>query len=539
MSPFSLLLIALLALTPAAVAAPLAKTTAGTVAGVEADGVRVFRGIPYAAPPVGERRWRPPAPHGGWKGVRSAERFGAVCPQALGKYPPWADEHVRSVGMSEDCLTLNVWAPAQARDEPWPVMVYFHGGNMKYGSGSFPEHDGSALARSGLVIVTLNYRLGFLGRFAHPALARTQPQEPRANYGVMDQIAALGWVRDNIAAFGGDPHQVTIFGHSAGGVSVNVLMATPASEGLFHRAIAQGSAITLDGDRRVDNAGPPGPHRQPWAAVGVALAEHFRITGDDGAVARGLRALTPEAIIEYQEQQLIGFNPVVDGRTIPDDVVRIFERGEQHDVPYIGGANSWEWDQIDRVPLVGKWFMAGAMLDGLSAEDLAVFDDQWTRIGVSQRWFAEGLFLTSTRYLARQMSRRGAPTWLYHVTYVQESLRGAAPGAGHGIEVPFIFGVLRARPELNLPKPPELSAADFAWGERVQAYWINFAKRGDPNGPGLPQWPTYDADTDLAMVFGETIGSQSGLYKDTLDYLEERALLRRDAFERRTAQSRR
>lgn len=535
--PRALLLVACWMLGASALAAPVVQTTAGAVAGVEADGLRVFRGIPFAAPPTGERRWRPPAPHEHWTGVRPADRFGAVCPQAVGKYPPWADEHIRTVGMNEDCLTLNIWAPAPVADTRWPVMVYFHGGNMKYGSGSFPEHDGSVLARAGLVIVTVNYRIGFLGRFAHPALTRTQPQEPQANYGVMDQIAALEWVRDNIAAFGGDAQRVTIFGHSAGGVSVNVLMVTPASKGLFQRAIAQGSAITLDGSRRVSSPGPTGPHEQSWNEVGVAFAEHFGVAGDDGAVARGLRALTPEQIIEYQEQQLISFNPVVDGRVVPDDIVRIFERGAQHDVPYIGGANSWEWDQIAGIPLIGKWFMAGAMLDGLSAEDLAVFDDQWTRIGVSQRWFAEGLFLTSTRYLARQMSRRGAPTWLYHVTYVQESMRGEVPGAGHGIEVPFIFGVLRARPELNLPKSPELSAADFAWGDRLRQYWINFARNGDPNGPGLPHWPAYDAAEDLAMVFGERIGPQPGLYKDTLDYLEQRAMLRRAAYDSKVKQS--
>lgn len=516
--------------------APVARTTAGLVSGIAADGLHIFRGIPYAAPPVGERRWRAPAPPPAWSGVRKAERFGPVCPQATGKYPAWADEHIRAVGMSEDCLTLNIWAPAKAGPQPWPVMVYLHGGNMKYGAGSFPEHDGRVLGRNGLVVVNLNYRLGFLGRFAHPALARTQPDEPRANYGVMDQIAALEWVRDNIAAFGGDPAQVTIFGHSAGGVSVNVLMVTPASKGLFQRAIAQGSAITLDADRHVSKRGVPGVLTVPWQEISEALAAHFGIEGDDANVLHALRSLTPAQVIEYQEKQLINFNPVVDGRLVPDDIARVFERGEQHHVPYIGGANSWEWDQIAEVPLIGRWFMSGAMLEGLSDEDLAVFDDQWTRIGLARRWFAEGMFLDSTRYLARQASRGSSPVWLYHVTYVQESLRGKVPGAGHGIEVPFIFGVLRERPEINGPKPADLTEADFAWGDQVRQYWINFAKHGDPNGPGLPYWPRYTIPADEALVLGERIHPQSGLYKETLDYLDQRALMRRSAWERKGAE---
>lgn len=516
------------AAAPGPAAEPIVRVATGTLAGKSADGLWIFRGIPYAAPPVGERRWRPPGAPVHWEGVRSATRFGPVCPQLTGKYPAWADEHIRAVGMHEDCLTLNVWAPAGGGDQgPWPVMVYFHGGNMKYGSGSFPEHDGRVLARNGLVIVTLNYRIGFLGRFGHPALTRSQPDEALVNYGTMDQIAALAWVRDNIAAFGGDPRQVTIFGHSAGGVSVNVLMATPASQGLFHRAIAQGSGLLLEGSRYAFRRGLPGAFGPSSQDVGMDLAAHFGIQGSDAEMAQKLRALSPEAIVDYQEAQLINFNPVVDGRLLPDDVVRIFEQGRQHDVPYIGGANSWEWNQIADVPLIGKWFLATAMLDGLSSEDLAPFDDQWTRIGVSQRWFAEGVFLTSTRYLAKQMKNVRSPGYLYHVTYVQKSLRGEVPGAGHGVEVPFIFGVLRERPEISRPQTAALAPEDFAWGDRVRQYWINFARTGDPNGPGLPAWPAYRPETDQAMVLGETFAPRAGLYRETLDYLEKRALARR------------
>ncbi|MCK6372408.1 MAG: carboxylesterase family protein, partial [Gammaproteobacteria bacterium] len=503
-------------------------TRSGPIAGGLEDGLRVFRGVPFAAPPTGARRWRPPGPVASWEGIRPAGRFGPVCPQPRGKYPDWAEKHIDAVGMSEDCLTLNVWAPADGG--PYPVMVYFHGGNMQYGSGSLPMHDGSVLARNGLVVVTINYRVGFLGRFAHPALTRTQPGEPLVNYGVMDQIAALGWVRDNIAAFGGDPSRVTIFGHSAGGVSVNVLMVTPASRGLFHRAIAQGSAISVDRDRHCFQPGIPGAQGRSWESIGIDFSGHFGLSGADAAVAAGLRSLSSAAIIEYQQSQLIGFNPCVDGTLVPDHVAQMFERGEQHDVPYIGGANNWEWNQIADVPLIGKWFLAGGLLEGLSDEDLAVFGDQWTRIGVSQRWFAEGLFLLSTRHLAKQMAQVSSPAYLYHITYVQSALRGVVPGAAHGMEVPFIFGVLETRPEINRPQPVKLTAEDFAWGDQVRAYWVNFAKTGDPNGTGLPHWPAYRPESDQAMVLGERIAPQAELYKDTLDYLERRALARRQAW---------
>jgi len=532
MSTPALVATLLFVLAPVAMAdAQTVQLASGVIRGEQQQDLRIFRGVPFAAPPVGERRWRPPAPAVPWTGVRDATRFGPVCPQKRGVYPAWAEVHMDAVGMSEDCLTLNVWAPATGG--PFPVMVYFHGGNMKYGSGSFPKHDGSVLARNGLVVVTVNYRIGFLGRFAHPALTRTQTGEPLVNYGIMDQIAALAWVRDNIAAFGGDPGSVTIFGHSAGGVSVNVLMTTPGSKGLFQRAIAQGSAISIDRDRHCFEPGIPGAQGSSWQSVGEGMARHFGAAGGDAAVARRLRALTPAQIVGYQEEQLIGFNPCVDGRVITDDVAEIFERGGQHDVPYVGGANSWEWGQIDDVPLIGKWFLAGGFLEGLSDEDLAVFDDQWTRIGVSQRWFAEGLFLLSTRYLAKQMSRVRSPAWLYHVTYVQTSQRDDVPGAAHGLEVPFVFGVTKRRPEIA--EAGTVSAEDLAWGDRIRGYWINFAKTGDPNGPGLPPWPAYRPDTDLAMVLGERLEPRAGLYKESLDYLERRALLRRAAFEGRAA----
>jgi len=386
-----------------------------------------------------------------------------------------------------------------------------------------------------VVLVTINYRLGYLGRFAHPAMSRAQAGEPLANYGVFDQIAALKWVQRNIAAFGGDPNRVTIFGHSAGGVSVNVLMTTPQSKGLFHCAIAQGSGILLDANQHAFEPGRSGPAGRSREAYGEDFVEYFEIEADsDTDLLAQLRALPWAPIVEYQAKRQVPFNPVVDEVVVVDHIARVFERGEQHNVPYIGGANSWEWNQIADIPLIGKWFLGGALIDGLSDEDLAIFDDQWTRIGVSQRWFAEGLFLNSTRYFGKQMANVAAPAWLYHITYINERLRGEIPGAVHGLEVAFIFGHVAEHPEFQRPaeaatKPP--TAADLAFGDTLRAYWLNFAKTGNPNGPDLPEWPRYEPDTDLVLVVDEQMTPTAGLYKESLDFLEERALIRRREFE--------
>jgi para-nitrobenzyl esterase len=530
--------VSLLGAAGPAPAAETVRIAAGEVVGSVTDGVARFLALPYAAPPVGELRWRPPQALQPWVEPRDATRYGHACPQPLGKYPAWADAAILRAGIDEDCLTLNIWAPAGAAAQPLPVMFYIHGGNFQYGSNVMPLYDGTELARSGVVVVFVNYRLGYLGRFAHPALSRLQADEPLANYGIFDQLAALEWVQQNIAAFGGDPANVTIFGHSAGGVSVNTLMTTPQSRGLFHRAIAQGSGILLDRNQHVSERLPRGPVSASSEDLGTMLAAHFEIAaGSDASVVAALRQLSWQQIIEYQDAAPKPFNPVVDGVVVADHIAQVFERGQQHNVPYIGGANSWEWNQIDNIPLIGKWFLGGALIRGLSDADLEMFTDQWTRIGLSQRWFAEGLFLSSTRYLGKQMAKVAAPAWLFRVDYVQTAIRGAVPGAGHGVEMPYLFGQIAEHPEYQRPQlaaEHAPSAADLAWGDTVRAYWLNFAKTGNPNGPGLPVWPEYQPDTDITLVMGEQFVPVRGLDKTTLDALEKRALLRRAAFDEPT-----
>ncbi len=513
---------------------PVIALKSGAIKGSAANGVAAFRGIPYAAPPVGELRWRAPQSVKKWAGIRDATRNGHVCPQPLDRYGDWADSAIRQAGLSEDCLTLNVFTPAELPEDPLPVMFYIHGGNMQFGSAAIPLYSGEILATKGVVLVVINYRLGYFGRFGHPALTKLQADEPLVNYGLMDQIAALEWVRDNIAAFGGDPGNVTIFGHSAGGVSVNYLMTTSQSRGLFHKAIAQGSGVLIDRSLHAFVDTPRGLTGKSSETIGLELAAEFGITPqntpDDMEVVRKLRQLPWADIIAYQKKVQRPFNPVIDGKLVADNLAEVFERGEQHDVPYIGGANSWEWNQIANLPLIGKWFLGGALLEGLSDEDLAIFDDAWTRIGLSQRWFSDGLFLTSTRYLAKQMANVNSPAWHFHVTYRQTAIRDQVPGAGHGVEMPGLFANLDEHPEYQRPAEAvehAPSAEDLAWSDMVRSYWLNFAKTGNPNGRGLPEWPEYEPATDLTQELGVETGPRANLNKVTLDFLEQRALVRR------------
>ena len=505
----------------------LIETTSGQFRGVIEDDVLAWKGVPYAAPPVGALRWRPPQPFAESAEIRVSNEFGPACPQTIrDSSPEWAKEHLRSVGISEDCLTLNIWRPRSAAGEKLPVMVYFHGSAWKYASSSWPMWTGDDIASDGVIVVTPNYRLGLLGRFAHPALSRLQSDELLANYSLMDAIAALQWVNENVEALGGDPDRITIFGHSAGGVMVNFLMITPQSRGLFHGAIAQGSALQLDCSRHLTQSSLPGPAYASMEDEGIEFANHVGLSGASDEVAGALRSLPVETLIEYPPPDLL-LNPVIDGNLVPGNIAKMFEEGLQHDVPYMTGVTNWEWNQIDNVPLIAKWFMANSLLEGLSEEDLAIFDDKWTRIGVSQRWFGEGLFIASTRHLAKEMQSVAAPAWHYHVTYLPESLRSTTPGAPHGMEVPYLFGHIWEEPAYHRPVEVELNDEDKRFGEIVRGYWLNFARNGNPNGPDLPYWPQFDAETDYTMDLGFDAQTRQGLNKGTSDFVEERALIRR------------
>jgi para-nitrobenzyl esterase len=462
----------------------------GVLTGVVENDLIVYRGIPYAAPPVGELRWMPPRPAASWEGVRAFEDFGPACPQ-----------HARTDRMAvlgkidEDCLTLNVWAPAGGADRKTPVMVWIHGGAFIQGSGSWPFYDGSELTKQGVVVVTINYRLGRLGFFAHPALTAENPDGPLGNYGLMDQIAALRWVKRNIAAFGGDPGNVTIFGESAGGQSVDYLMVSPLSAHIRDRS--------------------PG-RRPPIEPQGEKFAADLGISGDD-ALAR-LRTLPMEKILGERGRRNLGSGPFIDGTVVPDDIGAVFRRGEQHDVPFLLGANSYEGSLAAVFGITPQMVraVAGPEADAMWAayasdgiEDEAVL--------ASTIW-GDATFVAGARYLADQMRTVSSPAYLYHFSYVTSGRRGEVPGAVHGGDVPYVFKSLDKLPTLR----NKINTLDAVMASLVSAYWVQFSKTGNPNGGGRPNWPAYDAETDDLLELGDEVTVRKGFAKKKMDIFDAR-----------------
>lgn len=454
---------------------PRVTIDSGTIEGVSADGLHVFKGLPYAAPPVGVLRWRAPQPVTKWNGIRRATDYGNDAPQKN----QWAPNQ------DEDCLYLNVWAPGDAASRPYPVMVWIHGGAFISGSGRM---NGEALAKQGVVLVSFNYRLGRLGFFAHPALDnQRRADEPPANFWLQDQIAALQWVQRNIAQFGGDPNRVTIFGVSAGGTSVNMLMASPLAKGLFQRAIAQSGIGGFGPYRRwrEDHAG-----REPLMEIG----KRFSVTqglNSKPDVAAALRALPWKTVAKIGSgiEDREGFDIVVDGVTLTDDPQRIFEQGKQNPVPFLAGFNSFEGNLSLVIPWTDQPPRAEVekRLDRLAPHYSKRPDDKalWNDL------YGDVYFGTSTLLLVREMERVKTPAWTYYFDYVRGRGRNAR-GAGHGSEVPFVFG------SVLLP-----SDRDREIIRVMQGHWIQFAKTGDPNGPSLPEWPSYTAAKPMTLVYGQ------------------------------------
>lgn len=469
---------------------PRVTIDSGDIEGMLSDGVQSFKGIPYAAPPVGELRWRAPQPISKWSGVRKTTKYGHDAPQKA------------SLDQDEDCLYLNVWAPEDTAGAPRPVMVWIHGGGFIQGSGRI---NAETLVKNGVVLVSLNYRLGRLGFFAHPALDKTRPaNEPPANFWLQDQVAALQWIQRNIAQFGGDPQRVTIFGVSAGGTSVNMLMASPLAKGLFQRAIAQ-SGIGGFGPYRRWNVEHGG--RDPLTRIGEQYAKSQGVDGQPD-VAAALRALpwktvaTVGAGIEDRE----GFDIVVDGVSLTDDPQRVFEQGRQNPVPFIAGFNSFEgnlslvlpWtDQPPRAEVESRLAKLAPLYDK-RPDDKAIWNDL----------YGDVFFGASALTLVRGMEHAKTPAWTYYFDYVRGRGRNAR-GAGHGSESPFVFG------GMLLPGPKDREVI-----EAMQGHWVQFAKTGDPNGPGLTQWPAYTSSRPTTLVIGqESIRSERDWLKPRFDLL--------------------
>jgi para-nitrobenzyl esterase len=485
----------------AALAAPKpVRTDAGWLSGVTTDGVESFKGIPYAAPPVGALRWRSPQPAARWRGVRHADAFGAPCMQPV-RGEGWS--RIERAAMSEDCLTLNVFRPVAVATsaKPLPVMVWIHGGGLRSGASSLPLYDGAAFARGGVVLVSFNYRLGRLGFFVHPALVKENADGGRfGSYGLMDQVAALQWVRRNIAAFGGDPGNVTIFGESAGGQSVDALMVSPAARGLFHKAISQ-SGYGRGSYRRISTIAPDGKSSAEDEGRKVAVA-----WGVPDADAATLRALPAAKLAD--ENTFDGLPDFyVDGPTLDADLWATFRAGKEAPVPFIVGSNGFEF------PPGAPSNVAGPFLDGLSAAERARIAAAYgTGPEPEAHLTSDITFTGQARALARMHARNGHPTWVYLFDVLPPG--STSKGAPHAAELRYVFDTL------HVDTGAKHDDADRGIARIMNAQWRAFSTRGEPAGDALPPWPRYDGEV-LLEYRRESITAHPDERAGRLDVLAE------------------
>jgi len=469
------------------------RTDSGQARGAVHDGVLSFKGLPFAAPPVGPLRWRPPQPAKAWTGVRPALAYGHDCMQK----PFPSDAAPLGTEPSEDCLVLNVWRPAgPARG--LPVMVWIYGGGFVNGGSSPQVYDGGQFARRGVVLVSFNYRLGRFGFFAHPALTREGEGGLLGNYGYMDQIAALKWVRRNISAFGGDPGNVTVFGESAGGGSVHMLLTSPLARGLFHKAIIEsgGGRSSLLPMRRIHEDQPGVPSAE---SIGLAFAKAHGVEGDGPEALAALRRLPAEALVDGLNMASMGparetyvGGPVLDGRIVVETPDAAYKAGRQARVPVMIGANGADLG----FAFVGSKDEFFASFPDKAAARAAYDPDGSAEVrAVAAELGRDKAMLEPARFTAATLAVQGLKTYEYRFSYVARSMRKDWPGALHATEIPYVFDTVAAK------YGQDLAPEDEATARAANAYWANFARTGDPNGEGLPPWPAYDPKADPIMDF--------------------------------------
>jgi para-nitrobenzyl esterase len=476
------------------------KVEGGLVRGAIEDDLTVYRGIPFAAPPVGDLRWRPPQPVVRWDGVRETTKFAADPYQGDGKG-----------NVNEDCLYLNIWTLAKSGTERIPVLVWIYGGGFSFGSTSTPVHNGEHLARMGVVLVSINYRVGPLGFLAHPELSAESPHKVSGNYGLQDQLAGLHWVKNNIAAFGGDPDRVTIFGESAGGISVSMLCASPLAKGLFRGAISQSGG----------SFGPPRPTTYPGENMKtLKQAEQAGIAFVGRTGVRSLAELRQTAPDKFPPSFGSGAAwPIIDGRVIPDDQHKLYEAGRYNDVDILIGYNSDEGLSFSRERTPAEFIANTEKRYGAFANRLLeaypVAEDRVPK--TARDLMRDAAFGWHTWVWARLQARTGkSKVFLYYFDQHPERPADspqADHGMAHGLDVPYVFQTL----DRNDPK---LTPGDLAISQTVATYWTNFAKRGDPNGEGVPMWPEFTERDRQVMHFKNTAKPGPVPSADALEVLD-------------------
>jgi para-nitrobenzyl esterase len=495
-----------------------ARTQAGLVQGVTKDGITVYKGIPFAAPPVGDLRWRAPGPPAAWTGVRSAEKFAPACIQMPIVN---ADLGMEAVSTNEDCLYLNVWTPAKSAQERLPVMVWIYGGGFTIGATSVSLYDGSNLAKKGVILVSVSYRLGAFGFMAHPELTREQGGHS-GNYGLMDQIAGLQWVKRNIAAFGGDPNRVTIFGESAGGISVSMLSASPLAKGLFRGAISESG-----GNFAPERQGHEGGENMDSLSTAEKNGAAFLAKLGAASIADG-RKRSAEDVLKSSPPGLGGSWPIFDGYVLLGDQYKLYQAGRYNDTPVLIGTNSDEgalFVPFAKADAYQKTIHSdyGEYADKILAAYPGGTDAQALRS--SRDMFRDATFAWPTLAWARLQSKTGkGKVFVYYFSH-----RPPYPnkpefqdwGAAHAGEIAYVFG--------NFSPTMPAAEPDRAVSDMVSSYWVNFAKSGDPNGAGLPRWPAFTNTSAQVMNLSDSSKAVDVPNVQKLDVLDGYFAWRREA----------
>lgn len=501
--------------------APVVTVAQGEVQGVTEGEINVYRGIPFAAPPVGELRWKPPAPPAAWEGVRDASAFGPSCIQP--PVPPTSVYYDPPQESSEDCLSLNIWAPAEAENAP--VIVWIHGGSLRIGGAAQPVYEGTAYAERGVILVSVNYRLGVLGWIAHPDLMAESPEGLSGNYGLMDQIAALEWVQENIAAFGGDPSNVTIMGESAGALSVTYLLTSPPAEGLFDKAIIQSTNT-----RNFPELGQASYDLPAAETVGAELFDTLDLDTLEAARAVDAQNITTRST-------LAGYAPsgTVDGKYVPRQLNELFDEGAFAKVPVLAGFTSGEARTyrmlLPKKPETPEAYEAAirARYGDRTEAFLALYpaDDMMESMLAVNR---DNVFGWSTERVVRSASRAGQPSYLYVFDYCYPEMEARDLCAFHASEVPFVFGTVAktgAYPP-EWPKPP-VEEAEVLAGVMVD-YWASFAATGTPSSENGPAWAPY-SEGEAYMHIGQVPELRQDAYSGMFEFHEQLYQERRAAGE--------